>query len=117
MARDNGARLKGLELIQDAQPVFSVRVTVGKDGEEAIDHHVTGKEDLIFLDVNGGISARVSRPNPKQPSRHSTQIEFYLAIEENIGRPRPCVLPQRFDFRSPLAEVMDGLGVFLRYLF
>src|SRR5713226_10398592 len=57
------------------------------------------------------------RSKPKQPRCHPPQVEFYFAVENNIGRARLDVLQQRFDFWRPLAEIVDELGLLLSHLF
>src|SRR5467141_3654830 len=92
VSRHNRPRLKVFQLIQDDQPVFPVRVCVGKDREKTIEHHIPREEDSIFLDENEAITPRMRRSKPKQPSRHPAQVEFYFMVENDIGRTRLDVL-------------------------
>src|SRR6267143_1445774 len=92
VSRHNFPRLKGFQLIQDHEPVFSVRICIGKDWEKTIERHIPREEDSIFLDENKAITPRVRRSKPKQPSRHPAQVEFYFMVENDIGRTRFDVL-------------------------
>lgn len=92
VSRHNCPRLKGFQLTQDIEPVFSVCICIGKDWEKTIERHISREEDSIFLDENKAITPRMRRSKPKQPGRHPAQIEFYFTVENDIGRTRFDVL-------------------------
>src|ERR1700687_2656850 len=98
--------MERLKVDKNREPSLHGRIFIRQNRKKLTLHYASRQHDTVFLNKNQLVSLGVRGSHPEHARSHATQIEFHLAIEENVRSPKLHFLQQLLVLRGHATEAL-----------